>query len=205
MPAAPAMPAATLIDIVARDADAEVRRIAAAGETDAAAIRAAGAARDAAQVRARVAVRAAELQAHRAQEVAHARRAAQAAELTARAAFIDRVIGEVAALLSGALDDTPPAVEALGRLIDEAWPYLPPGPAVVRCPAHSVAAVRALVAARGTPDVAVVADAGITGGVRVESNGARVVIDNTLERRLARMRPALAIDAMTRVGIPAPR
>jgi len=159
------VPQSTLIELVTRDAETEIRRVADAATAEVAAIREAAHARDTARVRSRVAARAAELHAHHARMVAQARHAARADILAARAAFVDRVLSVARALLAG-LDDAP----LIPRLIAEAEAYLPPGAIVVPEPERK--------------------------GVRLESTDGRVVVDNTLARRLERLRPVLAIAIM---------
>ena len=190
------MPETTLLDLISRQADDEERRIAVSTAAQVAAIRGEAAARNEAQIRARVALRAGELETQRAQAVGIARGTARLALLTAR----EQLIGRVMAAALGRLATTELSAAALAQLIESGSQYLPAGPMIVRCPPRMLAAVRLVVAGRAA--VEVVADDDVRAGVRLESPDGRVTVDNTLDGRLRRLYPALAVALLAHITAP---
>ena len=190
------MPDLTLLDVIARDGDAEVAAIRDAAEREATTIRAATEAELAEAVRVRLAERASQLESDAQRELAESRRRAHRRILEAREQAIERIMTATIALLPAALDESQ-AGAVMSALLDEAWPYLPPGEVVVRCPPNMVDLVRTLVQSR--PHVDVTADPHIMAGIRVESADRRVRVDNTLEGRLERLRPDAAADLVAAI------
>jgi vacuolar-type H+-ATPase subunit E/Vma4 len=128
--------------------------------------------------------------------LATARRNATREVLAARERLLDRVFQAVAAEFVDILRD-PTYQATLKGLIDEALPFAGNRPATVICADMIAASVREAVAARG--DVGVRTEANARGGVMVVADDGTVSIDNTLEGRLQRMKPQLAIELVEQV------
>lgn len=183
----------TLRSVLERDADAEVAAILAAADAEAAALRAAAETRTAAAREARVAARRAELDAAGERAAGAARREGNELVLEARWRFVDRVLAGARALFATALQGADGAA-TVRRLIAEAEGYLPPGRAVVRCAPDAASMVPAAERRDVVPDPAIAA------GIRLEAADGSVVVDNTLEARLARLTRALAAELVRREG-----
>lgn len=128
--------------------------------------------------------------------LAAARRDATREVLTARERLLDRVFRTVAAEFVDILRD-PTYQATLKGLIDEALPFAGNRPATVICTDINAASVQEAVAARG--DVGVRTEANARGGIMVVTDDGTVSIDNTLEGRLQRMKPQLAIELVEQV------
>jgi len=192
-----AVPADSLLAALAHDAEEEAGRILAAAAADAERVRTASTEHLAATRDARVAARAAELARNAERRRGAAAREARAALLAAQWRFVERVLTVVRDALPGALDG-PENEAATAQLLDEALAFLPPGQGTVGCSPRAVAAVRALVGAEHGLDV--VGRDDIRSGIRLESADGRVVVDNTLDERLAHLTPELAA-AMVRLEL----
>lgn len=130
--------------------------------------------------------------------VADARRSAAASVLEARAGAIDRVWRSAGARLSQ------PSVRerlraVIGTHVKEALPYLEGHDVIVRCDEDLVAAVRAAMVDAGV-SVVVEPDGAAGAGVVVAAADGSVFIDNTLEARLARLRPKLLTELTARLA-----
>jgi len=187
----------TLLAALGRDADAEAAAILARADADAAAVRAGAEARVAAVRDARVAARRAELAAATERAGGAARREARQQLLAARWRFVQRVLDRAGAMLPAALEGAAGA-DVLRGLLVEAEAYLPPGRAVVRCAPSASDALRA--APKGSVEREIVPDPAVTAGLLAEAGDGSVVVDNTLEARLARLGRALAAELVRREG-----
>lgn len=128
-----------------------------------------------------------------------ARRAARATVLEARQRLIDRVFETARGMLPGAgAGDAYRA--ALPQHIAEALAALGDQPAVIRCDAALADAVRTAVARKKHLVVRPEADA--RPGVVVATTDGTIEVDNTLDGRLERLRPQLALEVMARVAAP---
>lgn len=179
------MAIAELIDALERDGEAERAALRAAAEAEAEAACAEAARR-------RADWRRAELDSFRAERrrdaeavIADAARRWRGAELSARAAALDRLYRATEAALPARLAD--PAV--VGALIDAALAAIGDRAATVRGPAALVPALRARAAER--PLLAIAVDDTAGTGVRAELAGGAIAVDATLETALARAWPRL--------------
>lgn len=125
--------------------------------------------------------------------LAEARRAAQARLLDARWGLVDRVLtaalAELPALAERAASDA-----VLVERTKEVLSYLGDAPAVLHAAPALATRVQHVLAGRDA--VRVETDPGALTGLRAVSADGRVVVDDTLEARLRRMRAALAIEIM---------
>lgn len=143
--------------------------------------------------------RAAELRRAAAAALAEVRWNGRRAVLEARQRLLDRVFAAAHALFAGAV-----AGEAYGAALPahltEALRSVGDEPAVIRCPAALAPRVRAAVA--GREQVTVDADPAARPGIVVVTRDGAIVVDNTLEGRLERLRLRLAIAVLARLGSP---
>lgn len=123
-------------------------------------------------------------------ERAEAARQARARELEARHALVARVLSRAAALY-GEIATSREYIAALPGHAEDALSYVEGLPSRIRCHASSIEAIQPVVARHD--GVVLVADDTIGPGVVVETEDGVVVIDNTLETRVARVRDRLAI------------
>lgn len=186
------MPLEELLAAITAEGEAQVERLDAESEAEAA--RLVGEARErVAQARAE-AERAAELRLTQEREAAltAARRESAAALLRIRRQLLDAVFRRATELLPGAVSDER-YVDALPAEILDAVAYLPETAgdvAVLRC-----SPVLAPVLA-ATPRITIAPDETVGTGFVVRSGDGTVEVDGTLEARLARLRPALAIEIL---------
>jgi vacuolar-type H+-ATPase subunit E/Vma4 len=113
--------------------------------------------------------------------------------LEMRAAVIDRIFTVAASRLER-LHEDPRLPALLEQLLQQALPFLPDGPATVRCAPSIESLVRDAVAAAGRPGLSVQPAEGTSLGVIVTSGDGRLSVDATLARRLARARGVLAVE-----------
>ncbi len=125
-----------------------------------------------------------------------ARRAGRRAVLGARQGLLDRVFATAQALFPEAIIGTAYRA-ALPDHLAQALACIGEEPAVIRCPEVLVPAVQAAVTHR--KDVAVQGDPAARPGVAVVTTDGVVAVDNTLEGRLERLRPRLAIELLARL------
>lgn len=186
-----------LVGTLTREAEAEAAAILATARAEADAIRARSehvletsreSTRAAGEARRRAAVEVA---------LVEARRTGRREMLEARRRALDRVFAAARAALPAASErpeyraGVAPAVEmALGCLGDRA--------ATLRCNPALKAQIEPLVRAR--PGLAVVVDPGAGSGFRVVADDGTLEIDSTLESRLARLTPRLAIEISAQLG-----
>ena len=189
-----------LLAAVEREAERKIATRLAGAWTDAARV-AAGSAEHLARRRAEAeAARRAELRAAATREVEASRRAARRMVLEARERLLDRVF-------RAALQRLPSAVEgqayaaALAAEVAEVLSYFGAEPVVLRCPPALETRVRELA---GRPEVTVRADPGLTTGLAAESADGALMVESTLQGRLGRLRPALAIEVLRRAGAAGP-
>ena len=129
-----------------------------------------------------------------AREIMTAERTLRAQVLAARAEVIERVFAEASRRLARAAIDVWESIAP--GLVADTLAYLEGHAAVLRCPGD--AAHRVAGAANGKA-VTVQAGAANLPGVLGESGDGRVVVDNTLPGRLARMQDDLAIELSRRL------
>ena len=140
--------------------------------------------------------REAELRGATAAALGEAQRAARKTELEARDQLLTRVFDTARAMLPAALSgDTYRA--ALPGHVAEALHAVGDEPAVIHCPESLRDAVRMAVADRR--ELTIACDAAARPGVTATTRDRAVVVDNTLEGRLERLRPRLAIEVLARL------
>jgi vacuolar-type H+-ATPase subunit E/Vma4 len=128
--------------------------------------------------------------------LSEARRAGRRRALEARQRLLERVFDAARAHFPAAL--TEPAYRAaLPQHLAEALPAVGDGPAAVRCPEVLVPLVQAAVA--GRKHLAVQGDPAAPPGVTVTTADGVIEVDNTLEGRLERLRPRLALEVLARL------
>jgi fused signal recognition particle receptor len=185
-----------LLAALERDAEAAVQAVRDAAAAEAARI--AAESRTQAERRRAEFVAARERELRAAGEVAAAEvgRRTRRAVLEARQGMLDRVFAAARERLA-AVATQPAFTERLGDHLAEARAYLGDGPVTVRCPPELTARVRRL--ARPADGITVVADPAAGTGLRVTSGDGTVEVDNTLDARLARLRPRLALEVLQRL------
>jgi len=178
-----------LLTLVGRQADAEAEALLTAAGGRARAIAAAADA----ELAVRRARELSRLETASRQAIACATAAAERAHRESWLRERDRVLAQVFDGARGILAATPPAryERSLAPAVEAALRYLEGVPAVLRCRPEVAAQLERLVAQR--PGVKVVVDASAAAGVLAEASDGSVVIDNTLDARLARSRRRLAI------------
>lgn len=191
------MPLEDLLSALERDADAQADGELTAARATAEGIAAAAAARVERRRAEFVAARQAELRAAGEQRAADARRRALAGVLEARQRLLDRVFAAARANLP-ALAGDPSFHGRLPRDLAAARAYLGSGAVTARCRPEVAAAVRALVAGNGA--LTVVEDESAGTGIRLVGGEGSVEIDDTLEARLTRWLPRLALAVMRRLA-----
>jgi len=194
------MPLEHLLAELEREAEAAAERTLAEARTEAERIAAAAAERLAHRRAEYVAARRTELSADLGGALAAARREARRAALAARERLLERVFTEAARRLPEvAASETYAA--ALPGDVAAALAFLGDQPAVLRCTPALAERVRQ---AAGPAAATVVPDAAVGHGVRAEAADGSLVVDATLEGRLARLRPRLAIAVLARLDVAAP-
>lgn len=192
----------TLLDVITEEGSAEAQRVLAAATAEAARLRADAATEAGAIVRNRVEARRRELAADFGRRRAAARQASRRRVFEARDRLLAKVRESATAMLPAALLG-PGGRPQVAALLDEAWQYLPPGGAVVRCQPGLGSVVQSCVA--GRPNVEVMEDPSVHAGLRIASQDGRLTVDNTLETRLARSWEALAAELLAKLGSERPR
>jgi vacuolar-type H+-ATPase subunit E/Vma4 len=187
----------TLVELIRGEGAAEAQRLLAAARSEAARLRAVAEAEANAAVRLRVEARRRELAAGYGQQLAAARQASRRLVFEALARVLWKVRDGAMAILPQALRRAS-AASLIDVLLDEAYQYVPPGGAKVRCSPGLARSVTAHLS--GQDQVDVVEDPTILAGVRLECAGAGLTVDNTLETRLARTWPALSAEILVQLS-----
>ena len=168
------------VEAAARDADTEIRAIAAATE------------RAVQEITARHLARGrAERRATQERELALARRRARARELAALYGQLARVLERARALIPEAAASTA-YIDALPRHAEEALQFLEGSRPRVRCQARFASVIQPVLAKHEGAELVVDDSAGA--GLVAEAGAGSVVVDNTLAARLARVETRLAIE-----------
>lgn len=188
-----------LLAALERDAEATAEAELSAARAEAVRIEAESAARVEQRRASFVATRERELRAAGATAAAEVRRRTRRAILEARQRLLDRVFTAAEHRLRAAVDD-PAFVERLGEYLAEARTYLGDGPVIARCRPELAARVRRLAAK--AKSVTVVTDPAAGTGIRLSAADGAVEVDNTLDARLARLRPRLALEVLQRLERP---
>jgi vacuolar-type H+-ATPase subunit E/Vma4 len=140
-----------------------------------------------------LATREAELKAAAAGAIDAARREAAQRSLAARAKALDAILARARALLAATVPDA--GMKAgIQRDLEAALAYLGGAEAVVRCPARWAPAVEAALA--GRPGVRLEQSEQFTAGLVAWTADGRAEIDATLDTRLTRLWPTLAVELM---------
>lgn len=189
----------SLADLIARleqDADTQVEVITRQADADVLAIQSAAAQAAAASTASHLAQRRAERHAAHERELAQARRLARARELEAQHALLscilDRARGQIAEEAA-----SPQYMAVLPLHLEEALSHLEGLAAQVRCGRSAAAALRSAVSAR--PSIDLVVDEAIGPGLVAEAADGSVIVDNTLAARLARLETRLAVELLAEV------
>jgi vacuolar-type H+-ATPase subunit E/Vma4 len=189
-----------LLAALERDAQGTAGTVLAGARTDADALRAEAEARITRRREALVAGRKSELDAATREAVARARRTTTEATLAARQRFLDRVFAAARDHLARAVDDDQFRAQLPGYLSD-ARAFIGDGPCSVRCRPELAALIRSHL---GPDDRWTIQEDPAAGtGVRLIAGDGSVEIDNTLEARLARLRPRLSLEIMRAFEAPA--
>jgi vacuolar-type H+-ATPase subunit E/Vma4 len=130
-------------------------------------------------------------------ERARAQRAAAVRVVQSRHACLDRVFRAAEEALDTALE-SPDYAAAPGAMAAEALEFFSGVPVVVRCRTALVERVRTAMLSSAVASV--VADDALAPGVVVEAADQSVIVDNTVGARLRRLRPALSIELLRRIG-----
>lgn len=186
-----------LLTALEREAAQQVAALRAAAEEEAARIthdadtRLAGRKRDA------LSAKEAELRGAAEAAVGAARRRARRGVLEARERFLTRVFDAARAMFPAALASDAFAA-ALPRLVTEALHPLSGEPTVIRCPATLGDAVRQ--ATRGRERLAIECSPDAPPGITAATTDGAILVDNTLQGRLDRLRPQLTVDVLARMA-----
>ena len=186
-----------LLAALEREAAQQVAAVRAASESEAARISGDSDARLARRKREALGAREAELRGAAEAAIGAARRTARRAVLEARARFLGRVFDAARAIFPATLD-TDAYRAALPEHVAEALRALSDEAAVIRCPPGLSEIVRR--AAGDRKGVTVRGDPGALPGVTATSSDGAIVVDNTLDGRLDRLRSELAIELLARVA-----
>ena len=190
-----------LLAAVEREAERKIAARLAEAWTDAARV-AAGSSEHLARRRAEAeAARRAELRATAVREVEASRRAARRTVLEARERLLERVFRAARERLPEAVRGKAYAA-ALADEVAEVLSYFGAELVVLRCPPALEPQIRKITSGRS--GVTVAADPGLTTGLTAESADGALAVESTLEGRLGRMRPALAIEVLRRAGAAGP-
>lgn len=194
-----------LLAAVEREAERKIAARLAGAWTDAARL-AAGSREHLARRRAEAeAARRAELRAAATREVEASRRAARRTVLEARERLLDRVFRAARERLPAAARGEA-YVSALADEVAEVLSYFGDELVVLRCPPALEPRAREIVQeiGAGRSGVTVAADARLATGLAAESGDGELMVESTLEGRLGRLRPALAIEVLRRAGAAGP-
>ncbi|HEX9610455.1 MAG TPA: V-type ATP synthase subunit E [Gemmatimonadales bacterium] len=191
------MPLADLLAVLERDAEAQAEAELAAARAAATRIETDAAARLDGRRADYVTARQAELRAATERAIAEAQWRARAGVLEARQRLLDRVFAAARKELPGVARD-PAFLDRLPRDLAAARAYVGDARVTARCRPEIAAAVRALAATNGA--VTVVEDETAGTGVRLMAADGSVEVDDTLEARLERWLPRLALAVMRRLA-----
>ena len=191
------MPLEHLLDALKRDAAAQATALAAEASAQAAAITAESDGRATRRRTDVLSARRGELVAAMELALADTRRTARRAALDARARLLDRVFDTARGLFSAEVGAAPYRA-ALPHQLAAALRAAGDDPAVIRCSKTLAPHVRAALPPESRAEVRV--DAGVGPGFRVTAGGGVMEVDATLEGRLERLRPALAITLLARLA-----
>jgi len=131
--------------------------------------------------------------------IAEARRSERRRVLEVREQVLERVFARAGEILATGQDGSAQA-DLLALEVRRALSYLGDVPAVVHCAPLVVTRLRALLAERD--GLTVQPDAALRAGFRVRAADGSVLVDHTPERRLAALRPRLAIGLLRRIEPP---
>jgi vacuolar-type H+-ATPase subunit E/Vma4 len=180
-----------LVGTLAREAEAEAAAILAAARADADAITARSEQVCAASRESARATREAEQRAAVESALAEARRIARGEMLEARRRVLDRVFGAARAALPAAVE-RPEYRAGVAQELEIALRCVGDRPATLRCHPVLQAVIEPLLRARAS--VTLVVDPAAGSGFRVVTRDGSLEVDATLEDRLARLAPRLAIE-----------
>ncbi len=186
-----------LLAALERDAAEQAQRLLANARTEAAKITGAAEERNARRRRDVIGAHEAEQRATAEVALAAARREARRQVLEARQRLLDRIFAAARGRLPAALRSDAYRA-ALPVHVAEALAFVGDAPAVIGCPRALAASIRKLVAGNGRLSVTV--DAAVGSGFRIATTDGAVEVDNTLEGRLERLRPRLALAVLERLG-----
>jgi vacuolar-type H+-ATPase subunit E/Vma4 len=130
--------------------------------------------------------------------IAEARRIGRRRVLEARERLLERIFARAGDILATDQDDT--RADRLAQEVRRALGYLGDVPAVVECAPSVLPRLRSLLTS--LDGLTVQPDVALPGGFRVRAADGSVVVDHTPERRLAALRPRLAIGLLRRVEPP---
>lgn len=185
------MPLPELLDELKRGAEAEREAVLGDARARAERIRGESTARLNREQADRLAPRERELKATNARTLAEARRRGRATALAARQRVFERVFARARERLAALASDEAYR-NAIPSHLGEALVYMGDVPVVIRCPPALAGAVRA--ALEGRADAQIAEDETMGPGVVVQAADGHVVVDNTLEARLTRLRPVLSVE-----------
>jgi vacuolar-type H+-ATPase subunit E/Vma4 len=131
--------------------------------------------------------------------IAEARRNERRQVLQAREQVLERIFARAAEIVATEPDGSAQA-DLLALELRQALGYLGDVPAVVHCAPSVVARLRALLVER--EGLTVQPDPAMRTGFRVRAADGSVLVDHTPERRLATLRPRLAIGLLRRIEPP---
>lgn len=182
-----------LLATLEREADAEVARVATEAQARAAELTAAAEQRMAARRAATLGRRETQARADAERALSAARRAAQAQVLAARAETLDRVFAAVRAQLP-VIGKSAAYRARVGAQLEHLIRFAGDRPLTARCNPAVASALRAAVKTNGR--LRIQADPHIAAGFRLATNDGVLEVDATLESRLERFRPRLALAAV---------
>lgn len=188
-----------LLAAVEREAERKIAARLAEAWTEAARVSAGSAEHLARRRAAAEAARRAELRAAATREVEESRRAARRTVLEARERLLDRVFRAARERLPSAVQGEVYAA-SLADEVAEVLSYFGTEPVVLRCPPILESRVRELAGA----GVTVRPDPGLTTGLAAESADGTLAVESTLQGRLGRLRPVLAIEVLRKAGAAGP-
>lgn len=191
------MPLEHLLAALEREATAQAEALLAAARTEAAAIAADADARLTRRRGELLGSREAELRGAAAIALGETRRTSRATVLQARQRLLERVLAAARGMLPDALASDA-YLAALPEHVIQGLRAIGDGPAVIRCPEVLVPAVRAVVAAR--KEVVVRGDPASSPGVVIATADGAIEADNTLDGRIERLGPRLALEVLARLG-----
>ena len=182
-----------LLATLDRNAMAEIARIEAEGRTRAQAITDAAERRMRERRDAALGARRVEARITLERALAAARHAARERALEARAALLDRVFAAIRAVLPEAAISAEYQARMANEL-EQARAFTAERPAVVRCAPGLAEKLRQV--ARTNGRLKIEPDGGISAGFRVATEDGALEVDATLEGRLRRAQPRIAIEAL---------